>query len=179
MDCPVCQEKHKSGLEIKTCKHFFCSDCLYKWYAKKNTCPLCRSSFSLNMMCVKSMSGVKTRSYTKLIDEEEFLLRLAILTDILKSYHLCGQTTKSTLLVREILNYCLNNVSILKHSNNPQIKLAVKYLKNYNYHYRSYVYDSKEKYVKLMKQILDLNFNFSKNDENIFFGSDQNIVISL
>lgn len=38
--CSICLTNKMDS--ITSCNHFFCYDCIHKWYSKNNTCPLCR-----------------------------------------------------------------------------------------------------------------------------------------
>lgn len=163
MDCAICQEKHKCVLEITGCGHHFCSSCLYQWYSKKHTCALCRGFFDLRGVRVKTIGGVKTRSLKRLIKEEELLLELALLSHILKRYHIYGKTTSCELMVNNILTKCLDNVDIFKNSTNPQIKTAIDYMKNYGIYYRVYIYQYKNKYYRFLREV---------------GGSNENVIIS-
>lgn len=40
--CAVCQEKFKNPVALP-CNHIFCDDCISQWFARNNSCPLCRS----------------------------------------------------------------------------------------------------------------------------------------
>lgn len=42
-ECPVCITRHEIGIQLP-CTHKYCHDCFIKWYAKKDTCPLCRQT---------------------------------------------------------------------------------------------------------------------------------------
>ncbi len=167
MDCAICQEKHKCVLEITRCEHHFCSSCLYQWYAKKHTCALCRGFFDLRGIRVKTVSGVKTRSLKKLIKEEELLLELALLSHILKRYHIYGKTTSCELMVNNILTKCLDNVDIFKNSTNPQIKTAIDYMKNYGIYYRVYIYQYKNKYYRFLNEVGVTNENVVISNQGI------------
>lgn len=167
MDCAICQEKHKCVLEITGCSHFFCSSCLYQWYSKKNTCPLCRRIFHLRDVRVKIIGGVKTRSLNKLIKEEEFLLDLALLSSVLKTYHICGRVTSCQLMVNNILTKCLDNIDIFKNSTNSQIKTAIDYINNYGIYYRIYIYPYKNKYYKLLNELGISNQNVVISNQGI------------
>ena len=167
MDCAICQEKHKCVLEITGCGHYFCSSCLYQWYAKKHTCALCRGFFDLRGVRVKTVSGVKTRSLKRLIKEEELLLELALLSHILKRYHIYGKTTSCQLMVDNILTKCLDNVDIFKNSTNPQIKTAIDFMKNYGIYYRVYIYQYKNKYYRFLREVGVSNENVIISNQGI------------
>ena len=167
MDCAICQEKHKCVLQLVACGHFFCSNCLYQWYAKKHTCPLCRNIFSLRNVRVKTIEGVKTRSLKKLIEEENLLLDLALCSHILKRYHLYGKTTSCELMVKNIINKCLDNIDIFKNSTNPQIKTAIDYMKNYGIYYRVYIYQYQNKYNRFLRELGVLNENVVISNQGI------------
>ena len=167
MDCAICQEKHKCVLEITGCGHYFCSSCLYQWYAKKHTCPLCRGIFNFRGVRVKTFSGVKTRSLKRLIKEEEFLLELALLSNILKTYHVYGKTTSCELMVNNILTKCLDNIDLFKNSTNPQIKTAINYMKNYGIYYRVYIYQYKNKYDRFLREVGVSNENVIISNQGV------------
>ena len=166
-NCAICQEKHKCVLEILGCGHHFCSSCLYQWYAKKHTCALCRGFFNIRGVRVKSVEGVKTRSLKKLVDEENLLLELTLLTHILKSYHICGKTTSCELMMNNILTKCLDNIDIFKNSNNPQIKTAIDYMKKYGIYYRVYIYQYKNKYDRFLREVGVLNENVVISNQSV------------
>ena len=167
MDCAICQEKHKCVLELVECGHYFCSSCLYQWYAKKHTCPLCRSFFDLRGVRVKSVEGIKTRSFKRFIREEEFLLELTLSTHILKTYHIYHKTTSCELMVNNILTKCLDNIDIFKNSTNPQIKTAIDYMKNYGIYYRAYIYQYQNKYNRFLRELGVLNENVVISNQGI------------
>jgi hypothetical protein len=154
MDCVICQEKHKTGLEITNCNHVFCSPCLYKWFAKKHNCPLCRGAFlfSSGQVRVKFFrTGIKTRNETRLIDEEKFILDLAVLSNKLARYHYYGQVMLCCNLVGIIINTCLKNINLFLNSTNSQMYILIKYLKNYDNQYKYYVSVNRDDYMNLMK----------------------------
>ena len=167
MDCAICQEKHKCVLEIIGCGHHFCSSCLYQWYSKKHTCALCRGFFDLRGVRVKTIEGIKTRSLKKLVKEENLLLELALLTHILKTYHIYGKTTSCELMVKNILNKCLDNIDIFKNSTNPQIKTAIDYMKNYGIYYRVYIYRYKDKYLRFFRELGVSNENVIISNQGV------------
>ena len=167
MDCAICQEKHKCVLEIIGCGHHFCCSCLYQWYSKKHTCALCRGLFDLRGVRVKTIEGIKTRSLKKLVKEENLLLELALLTHILKTYHIYGKTTSCELMVKNILNKCLDNIDIFKNSTNPQIKTAIDYMKNYGIYYRVYIYRYKDKYLRFFRELGVSNENVIISNQGV------------
>ncbi|KAJ4981720.1 hypothetical protein NE237_032557 [Protea cynaroides] len=42
--CMICMDEFVKGVEIVKlpCKHFFHGECIFQWFDKKNSCPLCR-----------------------------------------------------------------------------------------------------------------------------------------
>lgn len=48
-DCAICQDKIEKGQMMtrlpctETINHIFHSECIDKWFDRKNTCPICRS----------------------------------------------------------------------------------------------------------------------------------------
>tara|TARA_B100000795_G_scaffold266767_1_gene250497 strand:+ start:97 stop:627 length:531 start_codon:yes stop_codon:yes gene_type:complete len=157
MDCAVCQETHKSVLEIIPCKHFFCSTCLYKWFDKKHNCPLCRGSFSLVDVNVKYFrNGIKTRREKRLIEEENFILDITKLSIELKKNHLYGLHRKCNTLAECIINKCLINIDLLLNSTNKLIQLTIeKLIQCPRKNYCMYVFANRDKYIKLMVLLKD------------------------
>ncbi len=49
ISCSVCLDKCYASQRTTTdaCKHVFCYDCICRWSARSNTCPLCRRRFRL------------------------------------------------------------------------------------------------------------------------------------
>jgi len=165
MDCVVCQETHKCVLKIDKCKHFFCSCCLYQWYAKKHTCPLCRTIFRLEDLNVVFRKGVKTRGALRLVEEEEFILELARLTHMMKLYHLYGRTRDCCVFIEMLVDKCLNNIHLFHNYKSSQIKVAINYLINYDFTYKKYIFSCKDKYALLMEKITGRKWYWN-NDEN-------------
>lgn len=46
MSCPICQEGIHKATAIKECGHEFCFDCIVKWTAVSNVCPLDQCRFT-------------------------------------------------------------------------------------------------------------------------------------
>ena len=44
-DCPICINKLDSKIVRLTCGHTYHYYCIYEWFRKSATCPLCRTSF--------------------------------------------------------------------------------------------------------------------------------------
>lgn len=46
--CSIClsplNKNKKQIIHLEKCLHSFHSDCIYKWFDKKNTCPCCRTT---------------------------------------------------------------------------------------------------------------------------------------
>ena len=173
MDCAICHEKFKCVLEISTCKHFFCSDCLYQWFGKKRTCALCRNEFSLHDVDVKFFrDGTRTRRDVRLIDEEKIILVLARLKCVLKQNHLYGKFDKCLVLIERILDKCLENVYLFKNSTNPHIHKAIRYINNCDTIYKFYMSANRYKYKNLIKEIGIQNIN-----ENVIISNQGPITI--
>jgi len=45
-DCAICLDKISVRGVLDSCQHDFCYDCIYKWSASSNTCPLCKNRFN-------------------------------------------------------------------------------------------------------------------------------------
>jgi hypothetical protein len=173
MDCSICQEKYKCVLEISTCGHFFCSDCLYQWYGKKQTCALCRNDFSLYDVGIKFFrDGIRTRQDSRLIDEEKIILILAREKGVLKEYHLYGKFNRCYILIERILDKCLENVYLFKDSTNPHIHKAVRYIKNCDPLFKFYIGINQDKYKKLLKEI-----GIPNENENVIISNQGSITI--
>ena len=154
IDCAVCRETHKCGLEIIACKHVFCSTCLYKWFTKKHDCPLCRCEFSLDDVNVKYFRhGIKTRREKRLIEEEVFILDITKLYNDLKLYNLYG--LNSGIIIGSIIDKCLIYSNLLLNSTNHKIHLIIKYLNRYASIYKSDLFTHQDKYMKLMDLLKD------------------------
>ncbi|XP_002159773.1 E3 ubiquitin-protein ligase RNFT2 isoform X1 [Hydra vulgaris] len=41
--CPICQEEMDDPIELNSCKHIFCEDCIVMWFDRERTCPMCRA----------------------------------------------------------------------------------------------------------------------------------------
>lgn len=41
-ECPICIHPVRQYRNI-SCGHKFCTECLDRWYVKRNTCPICKS----------------------------------------------------------------------------------------------------------------------------------------
>ena len=102
-----------------------------------------------------------------MVEEENLLLELALLSHILKTYHIYGKTTSCELMVKNILNKCLDNIDIFKNSNNPQIKTAIDYMKNYGIYYRVYIYRYQNKYNRFLRELGVLNENVVISNQGI------------
>lgn len=46
IECPICYEKIEKGRVILDCSHTFCIECFTKFMHQKNTCPMCRDTFT-------------------------------------------------------------------------------------------------------------------------------------
>ena len=46
MECPICYEEIEKGRVILDCNHTFCIECFTKFMHQKNTCPMCRNTFT-------------------------------------------------------------------------------------------------------------------------------------
>jgi len=44
-ECPICINKLDSKIVRLTCGHTYHYHCIYEWFRKSATCPLCRTSF--------------------------------------------------------------------------------------------------------------------------------------
>ena len=173
MDCSICQEKYKCVLEISTCKHFFCSDCLYQWYGKKRTCALCRNEFSLFDVSVEFFrDGIRTRQDYRLINEEKIILVLARLKGVLKECHLYGRFDRCYDLIERILDKCLENVYLFKDSTNPHIHKAIRYIRNCDPLFKFYIGINRDKYNKLLKEIGE-----TPENENVIISNQGPITI--
>ena len=40
--CPICLYQINNEAKIFPCNHFFCKNCIKKWYRMRKTCPYCR-----------------------------------------------------------------------------------------------------------------------------------------
>lgn len=172
MECAVCRETHRCGLEIVVCKHVFCSTCLYKWFSKKHDCPLCRREFSLTGVNVKYFRhGIKTRREKRLIEEEVFILDITKLYNDLKYYNLYG--LNCVIIIGSIIDKCLIYINLLLKSNNHTIHLIIKYLKRYAFRYRVDLLTHRDKYMKLMDLLKDepVLKNVIVLGENVIIGS--------
>ena len=92
---------------------------------------------------------------------------MALLSHILKRYHVYGKTTSCELMVNNILTKCLDNVDIFKNSTNPQIKTAIDYMKNYGIYYRVYIYQYKDKYYRFLREVGVSNENLVISNQGV------------
>lgn len=44
-ECCICQNVCSSPIQVTTCSHVFCFECIYQWNIIKSTCPLCVQKF--------------------------------------------------------------------------------------------------------------------------------------
>ena len=42
-ECSICLINTPDS--ITKCNHYYCYECINKWYTKNNTCPICRKPF--------------------------------------------------------------------------------------------------------------------------------------
>ena len=49
MECPICYED-KHNIKELDCDHEICTDCILKWVAKRNTCPICRDGIGMHII---------------------------------------------------------------------------------------------------------------------------------
>ena len=42
--CPICLQSASDPVTLVACHHFFCMECIIKWFQKKLECPLCKVS---------------------------------------------------------------------------------------------------------------------------------------
>ena len=47
VDCLICLSVCSSAALLNCCSHSFCVDCILKWAAVENTCPLCKVRFKI------------------------------------------------------------------------------------------------------------------------------------
>jgi len=153
MDCAICREKHNCCLKIGVCNHVFCSSCLYQWYAKKHTCPLCRKIFYLDDLSVAFRKGIKTRSAKRILNEENFVLELANLTHQLKIWHLYHRPKECSRTLGLMIDKCLQNIDLFHNSKTNAINTVKQKLINYDVTYKRYIFEYKNKYSLLMEKI--------------------------
>lgn len=59
IECPVCCCDIPQSRRITTkCGHDFCSDCMYEWLSRKQTCPICRTNNPLQHLHMPQESGL-------------------------------------------------------------------------------------------------------------------------
>ena len=45
--CSICIGERPKEVNIESCNHSFCTQCISNWAKKENTCPLCRKKFNV------------------------------------------------------------------------------------------------------------------------------------
>jgi len=45
--CSICFGERPKEVNIESCNHSFCTQCISNWAKKENTCPLCRKKFNV------------------------------------------------------------------------------------------------------------------------------------
>lgn len=138
-ECSICKEKHLTTLKLNNCSHDFCSYCTYSWFKKKNTCPLCRKSFSLDNLSIKLNTNlnVRTRGHEKILKREKFILNFLMYHLKLKVNYIYSRTYACRFFVKLIIDLLLDNISVLSESDNICIdriilKIVKKYFKQRN-----------------------------------------------
>ena len=76
VDCFICLQISSSVAFLNCCSHSFCVDCILKWAAIQNTCPLCKIRFKevrCHSGCVVSTQKIahKTRRVADAFDQRE------------------------------------------------------------------------------------------------------------
>lgn len=79
MKCSICYSNFKSKTTLN-CSHSFCVDCIKKWSEKKNTCPLCRITFTKKEI-IENIERVKTRNLTRNIRKTDIDKEINILSE--------------------------------------------------------------------------------------------------
>lgn len=94
MDCAICMNKICNKCTL-SCNHNFCFKCIDKWCDSKQTCPICRSSISVNSIRqTRQTRSMSRNSRIKNLTKELYVLvRDANNTSIhlmaLKKYKIC------------------------------------------------------------------------------------------
>ena len=94
MDCAICMNKIRNKCTLK-CNHNLCFTCIDKWHDSKQTCPICRSKFSINdYKKIRQTRSMSKNSRIKLVTNDLYtLVRDANRTSIhllaLKKYKIC------------------------------------------------------------------------------------------
>jgi hypothetical protein len=56
-NCSICLESFNNMVNL-TCTHLFCSDCLFTWRQRSNSCPICRQHIELESSHI-SVTGIE------------------------------------------------------------------------------------------------------------------------
>ena len=85
-DCSICTEYVRRPQKLENCGHIFCFDCVNKWIAIHDSCPMCRSKISLEQLKDAHIYGVTMGILTK-VDHVEIQFRglTSLESDILQS----------------------------------------------------------------------------------------------
>ena len=85
MNCSVCYIKLKVENSTKTpCDHFFCSDCIFRWLLRHNSCPICRRKLINREVKNEDLIEYSQKIMNILIKGEEITQKNLILTQNLK-----------------------------------------------------------------------------------------------
>ena len=74
--CSICFDEHTNPAAVKCCQNIFCLQCITMCLKSKNTCPMCRSSISLNNLSVIKTPSIQSRQSNALPNKEDALFEL-------------------------------------------------------------------------------------------------------
>ncbi len=144
MNCCICNETYNVVTELN-CNHKFCIMCISKWFLNKNTCPLCRRIFNLELLNIKYyVEGVKTRSQKKDYNINKFVFDLIKFTHYIKKLtinHKSNHYINSEMRLG-FNNIIMNNIDLIISSKNEWINELLEYL---------FVIKSEQIYAKFLK----------------------------
>lgn len=55
--CPICLQSASDPVTLVACSHFFCKECIVKWFQTRLACPLCKVQCSHFIQCYDGKEG--------------------------------------------------------------------------------------------------------------------------